>query len=580
MRRLIFLSVLLGLYAGTTIAQVHKKKPGTNASGKKAAGQPGSLLQFNDLLLITERPEMRTALLKQKHFALELPQERETYPITDIFHNLSGEEVKVSYDPAKDARPVVIFRTSSWKRGQRLLTDARKNSFSAIDSTETVTGNDQESFLIHKVRYSRQWSPTMPPPYPDAFIPLITTSEEYTKTGKIYIFSFSGITQNVVVESSPIDRGDPLAMAPDLAQSDSEPVDTLFIDPGKPVLLFAEIGPRREKGNKDSIGFFRKRDFFYGSFLRLTKAYPPDQYRYINLYRPTVVRYGNHKSDILHFQSNKNASGFVYWGGKNTDPIIKHNDWQDALYIANNASGNNKLKPGYQKFRSDSLEVARISGYPASTPSSQLLQHMNYFIVSGLWHEGLLPLPSLDMKQVRNISAANKEGMVQYHFNRQEQLDSLTDETTNDIGVITKRVLYKNGIPVAACINKDTSRFSYAGDTLIVLRSGYILRYLLKDKVLLLIDNFKIDSDDYLRNNIRDRINDLDHVPLEPLYEKDAEGNLVLDENNLFLKASQKGYGNVQARYIFRKGMLQRIELNNARQNISDQYYVFIRKYD
>jgi len=579
MHRLIFLSVLLGLYSSTTIAQVPKKKSGTNASGKKAAGQPVSPLHFNDLLLITQRPEIRTALLKQKHFSRELPQTQETYPITDIFHNPSGDEVKVSYNPAKDTRPVVIFRTASSKRGQQLLTDSRKNSFTAMDSTETVTGNDQESFLIRKVRYSRQWSPTQPPPYPDAFIPVMTTSEEYAAAGKIYIFSFSGITQYTVVEPSPIDRGNPSVMAPGLAQPDSGPTDTLLVDPGKPVLLFAEIGSGREKGNKDSIDFFRKRDFFYGSFLRLTKAYPPDQYRYINLYRPTVVRYGNHKSDILHFQSNKNASGFVYWGGKNTDPIIKHNEWQDALYIANNASGNNKLKPGYQKFRSDSLEVARISGYPASTPSPQLLLHMNYFIVSGLWHEGLLPLPLLDLKQVRDISAANKEGMVQYHFNRHGQLDSLTDETNYDIGIITKRVLYKNGIPVAACMDKDTSRFSYAGDTLVVLHSGYILRYLLKDKVLLLIDNFKTDSDDYLRNNIRDRINDLDHVPLEPLYEKDAKGNLVL-ENNLFLKASQKGYGNVQAKYIFRKGMLQRIELSNARQNISDQYYVLVRKYD
>jgi hypothetical protein len=370
-----------------------------------------------------------------------------------------------------------------------------------------------------------------------------------------------------------------LVMAPGLAQPDSGPADTLFIDTGKPVLLFAEIGSGRGKSNKDSIDFFRKRDFFYGSFLRLTKAYPPDQYRYINLYRPTVVRYGNRKNDIIYFQSNKNASGLVYWGGKNADPIIKHNEWQDALYIANNASGNNKLKPGYQNFRSDSLEVARISGYPASAPSTRLLQHMNYFIVSGLWHEALLPLPLLDLKQVRSISAANKEGMIQYHFNRLGQLDSLTDRTTYDMRAI-KRVLYKNSIPVAACIDKDTSRFSYAGDTLVVLHSGYILRYLLKDKVLLLIDNFKTDSDDYLRNNIRDRINNLDHVPLEPLYERDAEGSLTLDENNLFLKASQKGYGNVQAKYIFRKGMLQRIELNNARQNISDKYYVFFRKYD
>jgi hypothetical protein len=579
MRRLIFLSLLLGLYAGTTLAQVHKKKPGPSASGKKATKQTGSPLQFNDLLLVTERPEIRTALLKQKHFALEVPQAQETYPIVDIFHNPSGEKVEVSYDPAKDRRPVVIFRTASSKRGQQLLADARKNSFTAMDSTETVTGNDQESFLIRNVRYSKKWSPTQPPPYPDALIPVITTSEEYTKTGKVYIFSFSGIAQSLVVEASPIDRGDPLVMAPGLAQPDSGPADTLFIDTGKPVLLFAEIGSGRGKSNKDSIDFFRKRDFFYGSFLRLTKAYPPDQYRYINLYRPTVVRYGNRKNDIIYFQSNKNASGLVYWGGKNADPIIKHNEWQDALYIANNASGNNKLKPGYQNFRSDSLEVARISGYPASAPSTRLLQHMNYFIVSGLWHEALLPLPLLDLKQVRSISAANKEGMIQYHFNRLGQLDSLTDRTTYDMRAI-KRVLYKNSIPVAACIDKDTSRFSYAGDTLVVLHSGYILRYLLKDKVLLLIDNFKTDSDDYLRNNIRDRINNLDHVPLEPLYERDAEGSLTLDENNLFLKASQKGYGNVQAKYIFRKGMLQRIELNNARQNISDKYYVFFRKYD
>ncbi len=100
-----------------------------------------------------------------------------------------------------------------------------------------------------------------------------------------------------------------------------------------------------------------------------------------------------------------------------------------------------------------------------------------------------------------------------------------------------------------------------------------MLRYVLKDKVFLLIDNFKTDDDDYLKNNIRDYSNNQSHVSLEPFYEKDAEGNLTLAENNLYSKAYEKGYRNVKVTYIFRKGVLQRIELNNPKEKIADRYY-------
>ncbi len=96
---------------------------------------------------------------------------------------------------------------------------------------------------------------------------------------------------------------------------------------------------------------------------------------------------------------------------------------------------------------------------------------MSHFILSGVWHEDLLPLPLLDLKQVRNITVANKEATIQYHFNRQGQLDSLTGSTELAPDP-TGKVLYKDGIPVAACCSRDTSRFSYAGDTLIVLHRG------------------------------------------------------------------------------------------------------------
>ena len=565
-------------------SRTHKGRQNTASYNRQPQASPGKTLTFNDALLLSGIPENREEILAQKGFkAIKQKQpDADAYMQTDTFlySNTAGEQLCFFYSNYNGSfLREIIFRTPAQARARQLLADAFKQGYTAIDSTVNATGNDEESFLVHTLKYGIPMAKTVSPAY-DAYQNFFTTSETYRKTTKLFAFHFSrelrqepALIDPGYTTSSPGEPGPPMLYKPGIKE---KVADTLVIGTGRPVLLFVETGLAITRYNDkdqdpDSLAFFKKRNFFYGSFLRLKESYPQDQYRYINMYKPTVIRFDNSKKETLYYLPRKGYSEFVYWSGKTADPLQKHRDWQDAEYIVSNATGDNQLKKDYKNFVADSLTVARIKSLPTGQPSAQVLQGMNQFIAKAVWNDDLLYFPQLDLKQVRRITASSNGFNAQYYFNRNGQLDSLTNEQSKgqSYSYTVSKVQYKDNVPFATYSRYDTVYFKYTGDTLITLQDGRIVRYRLHDSLFIPIDKFKTFADKYLRNNIRDYTNDNDFISLQPSLKKDADGAPLVE--------GESDYRGIQSKYIFRKGQLQQIRVTGR--NTAIRYFVFIEKY-